>query len=184
MALPPPVPHPTLVNHQGIIEHPNGSDGWLPAENLVPPPSPPHRSTTGTLLKRKSIIRAPSTSRKGINGDVNTPPVLSDEELQNRAVSANHNLTPKQRSRIAKSEGQSIYLEEFSVFPIKILFSKGWETSFQNNKAGRNNWEEGFDYRHRRTRRTSKASTRCHEGLFFYFFFSLSFFLIKNMWLE
>lgn len=125
MALPPPVPHPTLVNHQGIIEHPNGSDGWLPAENLVPPPSsPPHRSTTGTLLKRKSIIRAPSTSRKGINGDVNTPPVLSDEELQNRAVSANHNLTPKQRSRIAKSEGQSIYLEEFSVVPIKSCLAK------------------------------------------------------------
>jgi hypothetical protein len=126
--LPPPVHHPTLIpQHNLIIEHPNGSDGWLPAEAFPKPdtgtPTTVRRSTTtGTspLSKRKSAFRGPSTSRNlsvtearqtapfvdatGTTAPV--PAVTSDEELQNRAVSADNVLSPKQRSRIAKSEGQ------------------------------------------------------------------------------
>ena len=93
------------------IEHPNGSEGWLPAET-----PDTHHSTT----KRKKVMRTGSTSRHSsqaqesgvvplVNGNGTTPAVdeASVEDLKNRAVSANNSLTPKQRSKIAKSEGQS-----------------------------------------------------------------------------
>ena len=106
--LPPPVPHPTLIpkslsSSQGIIEHPNGSDGWLPAENFNLPPNQEERSTP----KRKSAFRTSRhTTTEPRSALVNgTPPAVAapmpDEELQNRVVL----LTPKQRSRIEKSEG-------------------------------------------------------------------------------
>ena len=101
-----------------LIEHPNGSDGWLPAEPPVvkqEDQDSPRRST----VRRKKASRTGSTSRhssqqrdsgvapliNGNNGAVDDASV--EEDLKNRAVSANNNLTPKQRSRIAKSEGQS-----------------------------------------------------------------------------
>lgn len=103
------------------IEHPNGSEGWLPAETPVikqeeSDPVDTHHSTT----KRKKVMRTGSTSRHSsqaqesgvvplVNGNGTTPAVdeASVEDLKNRAVSANNSLTPKQRSKIAKSEGQS-----------------------------------------------------------------------------
>ena len=102
------------------IEHPNGSDGWLPAETPAQKQdeseghTTPRRSTT----KTKKTRRTGSTSRHSsqlqeagvpiVNGT--TPAVDNasvDEDLKNRAVLANNNLTPKQRSKIEKSEGQS-----------------------------------------------------------------------------
>ena len=100
------------------IEHPNGSDGWLPAEvkQEHDTSASPRRSTT----KRRKGFRTGSTSRHSsqqresgvaplLNDNETIPAVdeASAEDLKNRAVSANNNLTPKQRSRIAKSEGQS-----------------------------------------------------------------------------
>ena len=96
-----------------VIEHPNGSEGWLPAEQPVQSEhvDTPLRSTTS---KRKKVFRTGSTSRQPPESavvDNETTPAAVDEasveDLKNRAVSANNNLTPKQRSRIAKSEGQS-----------------------------------------------------------------------------
>src|SRR5271169_6426543 len=113
--LPPPVPHPTLIpkslhSSQGIIEHPNGSDGWLPAEsfNLKQDESDnTRRSTAATAPKRKSAFgtrspaRHPATEPRSegvvpVNGTPATA-AIPDEELQNRAVLADNNLTPKQK---------------------------------------------------------------------------------------
>lgn len=106
-----------------IIEHPNGSDGWLPAEPPVvkQEESDPVDTTRRPTIRRKKVMRTGSTSRHSsqpredavvplVNGNGTAPAVDEasvEEDLKNRAVSANNNLTPKQRSRIAKSEGQS-----------------------------------------------------------------------------
>ena len=115
----------TMASSQDMnIEHPNGSDGWLPAEPPVAkqeesdPAAAGHTSTRRSTIRRKKAIHSGSTSRhssqpreSGIsNGNGSTPAADEaevEEDLKNRAVSANNNLTPKQRSRIAKSEGQS-----------------------------------------------------------------------------
>ena len=96
------------------IEHPNGSEGWLPAEQPVlkrgesDTADSPRRSS---IKHRKGSISRHSSQQRE-SGVVNeTTPVADEtsvEDLKNRAVSANNNLTPKQRSRIAKSEGQSL----------------------------------------------------------------------------
>lgn len=110
-----------MASSQDInIEHPNGSEGWLPAEpplvkqesDPVDTAAGPHRSST----MRKKVMRTGSTSRHSsqprdigvapVYGN-GTTPAVDEEDLKNRAVSANNNLTPKQRSRIAKSEGKS-----------------------------------------------------------------------------
>ena len=120
------------------IPHPDGSDGWLPAEQPSPTKQegmPPVKTgetdvdtpaSATTPLRRSTFKRKPartgSTSRHSsvqppevegvalVNDDgtaVHTVDEASEEDLKNRALSANNSLTPKQRSRIAKSEGQS-----------------------------------------------------------------------------
>ena len=70
------------------IEHPNGSDGWLPAVESDP-------------------VRSSSKRKKPARHQQDTPPDHDDEVSKSRAVSADTNLTQKKRSKIAKSEGQS-----------------------------------------------------------------------------
>ena len=110
-----------------VIQHPNGSDGWLPAEQPkqeaskeeadIDTPASPTRSTLRTSKRKPartastSINSATAQPEEGValvNGNATMDE--TEEDLKNRALSANNNLTPKQRSRIAKSEGQS-YLE-------------------------------------------------------------------------
>ncbi|KAF8802472.1 hypothetical protein BYT27DRAFT_6761869 [Phlegmacium glaucopus] len=117
-----------------IIQHPNGSDGWLPAEAFNSPPSSVKQESNGVARRstistspRKSAVHSRTPSRHAsttahpieekqvpavVNGGeapapaITTAPAVTDEELQNRAVSADNNLTPKQRSKIAKSEAK------------------------------------------------------------------------------
>ena len=100
------------------IQHPNGSDGWLPAEPLVlkqeesdtAETPADHTTPRRSTVRRKKAMRTGSTSRHSSqprDGRTSAVDETSVEDLKNRAVSANENLTPKQRSRIAKSEGQS-----------------------------------------------------------------------------
>ena len=121
-------PFITMASSQDMnIEHPNGSDGWLPAEPSVvkqeqsDPAAAGYTTPRRSTIRHKKSIRTGSTSRHSsqpresgivplVNGNGTTPAVDEasvEDNLQNRAVSANNNLTPKQRSRIAKSEGQS-----------------------------------------------------------------------------
>ncbi|KAF8150685.1 hypothetical protein B0H34DRAFT_801621 [Crassisporium funariophilum] len=165
-------------NYQGIIQHPNGSEGWLPAENMpvpqqqsdpfnpssrvvsptakldnyaspgrmasptragIPPDalgasnasvtaSTTRRATTGgvfapkvngnaTSLGRASSRRSAHTTGEGrqitgsafVNGAGTTGPSAtaeSDDELHNRGLMAHNNLTPKQKSKIARSEAK------------------------------------------------------------------------------
>ena len=151
----------TMASSQDMnIEHPNGSEGWLPAEPPVvkqeelDPVDTSHRSS----IRRKKVMRTGSTSRHSSQpresgvippvNDIGTTPAdeTSAEDLKNRAVSANNNLTPKQRSRIAKSEGRSNSRSSSSA--LTPCFSKGWETHFQNHKRGRKNRETNCRYRY------------------------------------
>ena len=106
------------------IEHPNGSEGWLPAESPVvkqeesDPVDTPHRHSTTKRKKKRHSSQPQEIGVVPLVNDIETTPAvveteLSVEDLKNRAVSANNNLTPKQRSRIAKSEGQ---------FQLEIIF--------------------------------------------------------------
>lgn len=150
----------TPVNHIFImdmnIEHPNGSDGWLPTEL---PQESDHRSS----IKRKKVIRSRSgsTSRHSSQRDVDAP---VEENMKNRAVSANNSLTPKQRSRIAKAEGQSEKISRSYLTPCN---SKGWETHFQDHNRGRKNRETSCRYRYQRAQRTSKVSKDRCQGFSF-----------------
>lgn len=174
--LPPPLNHPSLKKHQqrqDIIPHPNGSEGWLPAEAFNAPIKQDTDTPAGatTTLRRSTISTSPRKSAFHsrtsstqpstvhptdgkqtsalVNGTETTPPAVADEELQNRAVSANNNLTPKQRHKIAKSEGQNeLSFWFFFVDALTDLFSEGWETHFQNYKAGRKDREASCGYRH------------------------------------
>ena len=111
-----------------VIEHPNGSDGWLPAEQPEPVDTP-HRSST---TKRKRVFGRHSSQQQResavvplVNDNGTTPAAVDDtpvEDLKNRAVSANNSLTPKQRSRIAKSEGQSKLIIITIIFCVNALF--------------------------------------------------------------
>lgn len=154
--LPPPVTHPSLKHKDIIIQHPNGSDGWLPAENFNPP-SPTERpfqrpTISAPPSKRKSAFRGPSRHpsvtvepRENVN---DAPAASSDEDLQNRVVSVNNNLTLKQRSKIAKLEGQSTLL--FLQLQTNTLFSERWETYFKDHKGGRKDRETSSGYPHQR----------------------------------
>jgi hypothetical protein len=109
----------SMASQDMNIEHPNGSDGWLPAEPPVlkqeesdPADAPAPRRSTTKRKKPMSTSRHSSQPREGGVANGPTPAVdegslAVEEDLKNRAVSANNNLTPKQRSRIAKSEGRS-----------------------------------------------------------------------------
>jgi hypothetical protein len=97
-----------------MIEHPNGSDGWLPAEQPVIKQE--ESEAVHPTSKRKKVMRTHSSQQQEspvgplVNGNDGTTQAVDDKaslDLKNRAVSANDNLTQKQRSRIAKSEGQS-----------------------------------------------------------------------------
>ena len=100
-----------MASSQDIhIEHPNGSDGWLPAETTPlkqEDPDTPRRSTIGTSKRKKPFRTEQQQGVAPVNDAPAVDEISVEEDLKSRAVSANNNLTPKQRSRIAKSEGQS-----------------------------------------------------------------------------
>ena len=100
-----------MASSQDIhIEHPNGSDGWLPAETVLKEDSDPHRRSTIATSKRKKPFASTHSAAQQQEVNGTTPAVDEssvDDDLKSRVVTANNILTPKQRSKIAKSEGQS-----------------------------------------------------------------------------
>ena len=165
-----------------IIEHPNGSDGWLPAEQPKQDDTPKDSDHSTTPLRRTSKRKLPRTSSASRQPeeaitliDTDQTPgsqvdEVSEEELKNRALSANNSLTPKQRSKIAKSEGQfmapDLFFFFFFFFYANPLFSKGRKTYFKDHKGRRKDREAGCGYRHQRARRTSKVSKERCQSLF------------------
>jgi hypothetical protein len=169
-----------------IIQHPNGSDGWLPAEQPKqeePPetdidtPASPTRSRTS---KRKpartgstSIHSATAQPEEGValvnrNATVDE----TEEDLKNRALSANNNLTPKQRSRIAKSEGQS-YLEikQFLCANALILAKDGRRISKIIKEEGKTE-KQAVDIAIKELEELQKFQNNAIKVFLFFFFFS------------
>ncbi|TFK75177.1 hypothetical protein BDN72DRAFT_832528 [Pluteus cervinus] len=119
---------------QGFTTQPNESEGWLPATDAAPEPNGHKKGSilkpSGSLSRSvrrggsvrdrdrpRSLSQAESVSRKSIafseaafsNGP-GTQPIGAgpegDEDIINRAATANDALTPKQKSKILKAEAK------------------------------------------------------------------------------
>lgn len=115
------------VNEQDYVVHrPQSSSGWLPATD-IPPDSKVNRAnrtlpsqdtaSASANVQRSASRRSLFTNQEGrpidgstfIAGAATTGPnsvAQPDEELTTRAAAAEASLTPRQKSRIAKSEGE------------------------------------------------------------------------------
>ena len=130
-------PEYPIHNEGQIAAHPNGSEGWLPAEDIPPesingPSGNPARSSRvsalATSLRRNRSLGAASTrsvSKRSLFTNVDGKPVdgstfingagttgpgsaaIADESLHRRHSIANESLDKKQRAKIEKSEGES-----------------------------------------------------------------------------
>ena len=150
---PAPVKEQQIIHRNQIMQHPSGSEGWLPTEDVVPPQMPEPRRHSPTPVRRTSLSsvrikdndnldatiaanaevasatprRTVSLGRAGSKKGVPTttearpipesaflggagatgPKAIAEEDtaMIARNQEAHANLTSRQKSRIAKTEG-------------------------------------------------------------------------------
>ncbi|KAF5382175.1 hypothetical protein D9615_004406 [Tricholomella constricta] len=146
-----PTTGPYDVTERDHLERaPESSLGWLPAtdqppgtdggaapnSSVVKSPSPTQDMVNAPALRRSASRRSLFTNTEGqpiegptfITGAATSGPYATaqaDEELTSRAATADASLTPKERSRIAKSEGMlGIQLVVHSADPVVVSVAR------------------------------------------------------------